>query len=72
MNMTWYLLLCRWTQGLLKLLQQPLPSNDLQLAAAAVHAVSSMSLFVQHVQADTSLYFMLTHAAACALQSGSR
>lgn len=70
--MTWCSLLFRWTQGLLKLLQQQLPSNDLQLAAAAVHAVSCMSLFVQHVQADTSLYFMLTQAAACALQAGNR
>lgn len=70
--MTWCSLLFRWTQGLLKLLQQQLPSNDLQLAAAAVHAVSCMSLFVQHVQADTSLYFMLAQAAACALQAGNR
>lgn len=62
----------RWTRGLLKLLQQPLPSDQMQLAAAAVHAMSSMPLFVQHVQADTSLYFMLTQAAAHALHSGTR
>lgn len=65
-------LLFRWTQGLLKLLQQPLPSEEMRLAAAAVHAVSSMRLFVQHVQADNSLYFMLTQAAAHALHSGKR
>lgn len=70
--MTRYLLLFRWTRGLLKVLQQPLSSNELQLAAAAVHAVSAMSLFVQHVQADTSQYCMLTQAAACALQAGNR
>lgn len=72
MIMTCSLLLFRWTQGLLKLLQQPLPPKDLQLAAAAVHAVSCMSHFVQHVQTDTSLYFMLTQAVASALQAGSR
>lgn len=69
---TWYLLLFRWTQGLLKLLQQQLSPNDLQLAAAAVHAVSPMSLFVQHVQANPGLYHMLTQAAASALQAGNR
>lgn len=72
MKATPHPVILRWTRGLLKLLQQPLPSDQLQLAAAAVHAVSFMPLFVQHVQADTSLYFMLTQAAAHALHSGTR
>ena len=63
---------CRWTKGLLRLLQQPLSVEDMQAAAAAVHAVSAISLFVQHIQADAHCYVMLATGAGALLQSGNR
>ena len=58
--------------ALLALVQQPHPAESLQVAAAAVHAVSSMAPFVQHIQTDRQKYVMLATAAGTALQAGIR
>lgn len=64
--------ICRWANALLQLLQQALSGSDTEVVTAAVHAVSSMEPFIQHVQTDAAKYTMLETATATALQAGNR
>ena len=64
--------ICRWASALLQLLQQALSGSDTEVVTAAVHAVSSMEPFIQHVQTDSAKYTMLETATATALQAGNR